>query len=77
MKTFNECCVMVRQPVLEVMSQLKRADYRQPALRYLLCILASHQPPAPFYPPNDPHPHIYECSFLKAPTYRTRIFDGI
>ncbi|XP_072572780.1 small ribosomal subunit protein mS29 [Paramormyrops kingsleyae] len=36
MKTFNESCVMVRQPALEVMSHLKRADYRQPALRYLL-----------------------------------------
>lgn len=34
-KTFNEACVMVRPPALEVVSYLKRADYSQPALRYL------------------------------------------
>ncbi|KAF4088412.1 hypothetical protein AMELA_G00081570 [Ameiurus melas] len=35
-KTFNEACVMVRQPALELISYLKRADYSKPALRYLL-----------------------------------------
>lgn len=34
-KTFNEGCVMVRQPALEVISYLKRADYSKPALRYV------------------------------------------
>ncbi|XP_062847805.1 28S ribosomal protein S29, mitochondrial [Trichomycterus rosablanca] len=36
MKTFNETCFMVRQPSLELISYLKRADYSKPALRYLL-----------------------------------------
>ncbi|XP_060776507.1 28S ribosomal protein S29, mitochondrial [Neoarius graeffei] len=35
-KTFNEACVMVRQPALELISYLKKADYSKPALRYLL-----------------------------------------
>uniref|UniRef100_A0A8C7LW59 Small ribosomal subunit protein mS29 n=1 Tax=Oncorhynchus mykiss TaxID=8022 RepID=A0A8C7LW59_ONCMY len=35
-KTFNEGCVMVRQPALELISHLKRADYSKPTLRYLL-----------------------------------------
>ncbi|CAL8247258.1 unnamed protein product [Lota lota] len=35
MKTFNEGCVMVRPPALEVISYLKRADYSKPALRFL------------------------------------------
>ncbi|KAM4580730.1 small ribosomal subunit protein mS29 isoform 1-T2 [Odontesthes bonariensis] len=34
-KTFNEACVMARQPALEVISYLKKADYSKPALRYL------------------------------------------
>ncbi|XP_028985836.1 28S ribosomal protein S29, mitochondrial [Betta splendens] len=34
-KTFNEACVMVRQPTLEVISYLKKADYSKPALRYI------------------------------------------
>ncbi|XP_056299870.1 28S ribosomal protein S29, mitochondrial [Pseudoliparis swirei] len=34
-KTFNEACVMVRQPALEVISYLKKADYSQPSLRYV------------------------------------------
>lgn len=34
-KTFNEACVMVRPPALEVISYLKKADYSKPALRYL------------------------------------------
>ncbi|XP_069551991.1 small ribosomal subunit protein mS29 isoform X1 [Brachyistius frenatus] len=35
MKTFNEACIMVRQPALEVISYLKKTDFSQPALRYL------------------------------------------
>ncbi|XP_068426130.1 small ribosomal subunit protein mS29 [Clinocottus analis] len=35
LKTFNEACVMVRQPALEVISYLKKADYSQPSLRYV------------------------------------------
>ncbi|XP_012994847.3 28S ribosomal protein S29, mitochondrial isoform X2 [Esox lucius] len=35
-KTFNEGCVMVRQPALELISYLKAADYSKPAVRYLL-----------------------------------------
>lgn len=34
-KTFNEACIMVRPPALEVISYLKKADYSKPALRYL------------------------------------------
>uniref|UniRef100_A0A672YN88 Small ribosomal subunit protein mS29 n=1 Tax=Sphaeramia orbicularis TaxID=375764 RepID=A0A672YN88_9TELE len=34
-KTFNEACVMVRQPALEVISCLKKADYSKPALRFI------------------------------------------
>ncbi|TRY85585.1 hypothetical protein DNTS_010165 [Danionella cerebrum] len=35
-KTFNEACVMVRPPSLELISCLKRADYSKPAQRYVL-----------------------------------------
>lgn len=35
-KTFNECCVMVRKPALEVMSYLQTANYSTPVIRYLL-----------------------------------------
>ncbi|RXN12461.1 28S ribosomal mitochondrial-like protein [Labeo rohita] len=35
-KTFNEGCVMVRPPALELISYLKRADYSKPPLRYIL-----------------------------------------
>ncbi|XP_031155222.1 28S ribosomal protein S29, mitochondrial [Sander lucioperca] len=34
-KTFNEACMMVRQPALEVISYLKKTDYSKPSLRYL------------------------------------------
>lgn len=34
-KTFNEGCVMVRKPALEVISYLKNTDSSKPALRYL------------------------------------------
>ncbi|KAG7237693.1 hypothetical protein INR49_032139 [Caranx melampygus] len=30
MKTFNEACIMVRQPALEVISYLKKTDYSKP-----------------------------------------------
>ncbi|XP_073342247.1 small ribosomal subunit protein mS29 [Pagrus major] len=35
MKTFNEACMMVRSPALEVISYLKKTDYSKPAVRYL------------------------------------------
>ncbi|XP_056142452.1 28S ribosomal protein S29, mitochondrial isoform X2 [Lampris incognitus] len=35
-KTFNEGCVMVRQPALEVISSLKKVDYSKPAPRFVL-----------------------------------------
>lgn len=34
-KTFNEACIMVRQPALEVISYLKKTDFSKPAQRYL------------------------------------------
>ncbi|CAK6973558.1 S ribosomal protein S29%2C mitochondrial [Scomber scombrus] len=34
-KTFNEACMMVRQPALEVMSYLKKTDSSKPSLRYV------------------------------------------
>ncbi|XP_056900851.1 28S ribosomal protein S29, mitochondrial [Takifugu flavidus] len=34
-KTFNEACMMVRSPALEVISYLKKTDDRNPAVRYL------------------------------------------
>ncbi|XP_034030617.1 28S ribosomal protein S29, mitochondrial [Thalassophryne amazonica] len=34
-KTFNEACVMVRQPAVEVISYLKKTDFSKPPLRYL------------------------------------------
>ncbi|XP_063054261.1 28S ribosomal protein S29, mitochondrial [Engraulis encrasicolus] len=36
MKTFNESCVMVRQPALDIISHLKKTDFTKPAIRYLL-----------------------------------------
>lgn len=35
-KTFNEYCLMVRRPALELISYLKNTDYSQPAIRYVL-----------------------------------------
>uniref|UniRef100_A0A8C1UWU1 Small ribosomal subunit protein mS29 n=1 Tax=Cyprinus carpio TaxID=7962 RepID=A0A8C1UWU1_CYPCA len=35
-KTFNEGCVMVRPPALELISYLKKADYSKPPLHYIL-----------------------------------------
>lgn len=34
-KTFNEACVMIRQPALEVISCLKQMDFSKPAQRYV------------------------------------------
>ncbi|XP_061572885.1 28S ribosomal protein S29, mitochondrial isoform X2 [Cololabis saira] len=34
-KTFNEACIMVRPPALEVISCLKKTDYTKPAPRFL------------------------------------------
>ncbi|KAF3839715.1 hypothetical protein F7725_018432, partial [Dissostichus mawsoni] len=35
LKTFNEACMMVRKPSLEVISYLKKTDFSKPSLRYL------------------------------------------
>ncbi|XP_034554422.1 28S ribosomal protein S29, mitochondrial [Notolabrus celidotus] len=35
MKTFNEPCVMVRQPSIEVISYLKKTDFSKPPMRYI------------------------------------------
>ncbi|XP_029360596.1 small ribosomal subunit protein mS29 [Echeneis naucrates] len=34
-KTFNEACIMVRQPALEVISYLKKSDFSKPVQRYV------------------------------------------
>lgn len=34
--TFNETCIMVRRPALELIRYLRATDFSQPALRYLL-----------------------------------------
>lgn len=38
-KMFAETALMVRNPALEIINNLKLTDYQKPALRYLLCIL--------------------------------------
>uniref|UniRef100_UPI00398E9CE3 small ribosomal subunit protein mS29 n=1 Tax=Pristiophorus japonicus TaxID=55135 RepID=UPI00398E9CE3 len=35
-KTFNEACIMVRPPALELVSYLKAANYSHPAIRYVV-----------------------------------------
>ncbi|XP_063296226.1 small ribosomal subunit protein mS29 isoform X1 [Pelobates fuscus] len=35
-KTFNESCLMVRKPALELINYLRNANYSHPALRYVL-----------------------------------------
>lgn len=35
-KTFQETCIMVRSPALEIMEYMKAADYSGPAIRYVL-----------------------------------------
>ncbi|XP_053330546.1 28S ribosomal protein S29, mitochondrial [Spea bombifrons] len=35
-KTFNEACLMVRKPALELISYLRNANYSQPAVRYVV-----------------------------------------
>jgi hypothetical protein len=42
-KTFNETCIMVRQPALEVIDCLKNIDFDHTAPRFMLCILVSHK----------------------------------
>ncbi|XP_032090339.1 28S ribosomal protein S29, mitochondrial isoform X2 [Thamnophis elegans] len=36
MKTFNEACIMVRQPAVELITYLKHTNFSHPAVRYLL-----------------------------------------
>ncbi|XP_072404918.1 small ribosomal subunit protein mS29 isoform X2 [Chiloscyllium punctatum] len=35
-KTFNEACIMVRRPALELLAYLKAANYSHPAIRYVV-----------------------------------------
>ncbi|XP_058119749.1 small ribosomal subunit protein mS29-like [Anopheles ziemanni] len=35
-KTFNECCLMVRQPAVEIMEHLQRNDFDRPVNRFVL-----------------------------------------
>ncbi|MGH0168482.1 UNVERIFIED_CONTAM: hypothetical protein FKN15_054744 [Acipenser sinensis] len=37
-KTFNEACLMVRKPALELIGYLKKANPAHPSVRYVLCI---------------------------------------
>ncbi|EMP28002.1 28S ribosomal protein S29 [Chelonia mydas] len=41
MKTFNESCLMVRKPALELLGYLKSTNLAHPAIRYVICILSS------------------------------------
>ncbi|XP_007435819.1 28S ribosomal protein S29, mitochondrial [Python bivittatus] len=36
MKTFNETCIMIRQPAVELLSYLKQTNFAHPAIRYLI-----------------------------------------
>lgn len=38
-ETFHEANIIVREPALELIDYLKRADYNRPVIRYALCIL--------------------------------------
>lgn len=44
---------MVRSPALEVISYLKKTDDRNPAVRYLFCILKIRNITPVFYPLDD------------------------
>lgn len=35
-KTFNETCVMVRNPAIEIMNYIKNTDFTKPVIRYVL-----------------------------------------
>lgn len=37
-KTFNEACLMVRKPALELFAYLKNSNFAHPAVRYVICI---------------------------------------
>lgn len=37
-KTFNEACLMVRKPALELFAYLKNSNLAHPAVRYVICI---------------------------------------
>lgn len=51
MKTFNEACLMVRKPGLELLRHLRNTDFARPAVRYLLCILPAAGLPGAGAPP--------------------------
>lgn len=37
-KTFQEACVMVRKPALELFTYLKNSNFAHPVIRYVICI---------------------------------------
>ncbi|OXB70925.1 UNVERIFIED_CONTAM: hypothetical protein H355_010751 [Colinus virginianus] len=37
-KTFNEACVMVRKPALELFTYLRNTNFAHPVVRYVICI---------------------------------------
>lgn len=36
-ETFNELCLMVRKPALEIINYLNQTDFEAPVNRYVLC----------------------------------------
>lgn len=61
---------MVRSPALEVISYLKKTDDRNPAVRYLFCILQMATITLMFYP----HDAIFFCYLVVTLTYDS---DGL
>lgn len=44
-KTFNEMCLLVRKPALDILSCLAQTNYNKPVNKYVICILyASNNP---------------------------------
>ena len=42
-KTFAECCIMIRQPAFEILSYLRQSDYTKPINKYVICILFNYK----------------------------------
>lgn len=38
-KTFSECSILIRKPIIEVLDYFRRTDYKKPVNKYVLCIL--------------------------------------
>ena len=37
MEAFGEYCAMIRRPSIELLTYIKAANYKLPAIRYILC----------------------------------------